>query len=161
VVSRRLILVVLLALASCRTEEPSTVTPPTGTPTGTKTVEAPQTTTEQPSPEENPFSPGPEFGAIGSTQVEQGAKYWAVYLAVGEEGAPELEQATDYLAGLGIESLGGELACDRGAADALGLSEDLMAVGVYFTGQAGAQRFAKKLPTPPSGIARVRTYCAD
>jgi hypothetical protein len=36
-----------------------------------------------------------------------------------------------------------------------------MAVGVYFTGQAGAQRFAKKLPTPPSGIARVRTYCAD
>jgi len=154
-------LVVLLALASCRTEEQSTVKPPTRTETGTETPEIPRKTTEEPSPEENPFSPGPEFGAIGSTAVEQGAKYWAVYLAVGEPGAPELEQATDYLIGLGIESFAGELACDRGGAEALGLSEDLMAVGVYFADRGDAQTFANRLPAPPAGIARVRTYCAD
>jgi len=161
-VTRRLLVMALLALAACRTEEPP---PPTGpaptTATGTATVEPPATTEEVPSPDETPFSPESAFHAIGSVEVEQAGTYWAIYLAVGEQGAPELEQTTDYLAGLGIESYAGDLACDRGAAEALGLSEDLTAVGVYFVEREDAQDFAEKLPTPPTGIAKVRTYCAD
>ena len=150
---RRFLVLVLLALAACRTEEPTpTSAPPTTTTAVAAKSEAPEATGEEPQP---------EFGAIGSVDVEQGGTYWAAYLAVGEQGAPELEQATDYLANLGVESVAGELACDRGAAKALGLSEDLLAVGAYFAERADAQAFSKKLPTPPAGVAMVTTYCAD
>lgn len=106
-------------------------------------------------------SPTPSLAPIGGAHVEQGGRYWAVYVVVGELGDPALDDASAQLVAQGIESYPGTLNCDQGAAEALGVSQDTGAVGVYFATREEAEAFAATLDPPPAGIARVETYCAD
>lgn len=147
-----------VALAACEEEAPRPEPSPPAETTAPPTTAPP--TTEEPSPAAT-AEPEPEFDAIGGTEVEHGGSYWAVYLAVGDYDAPELEQASDYLSGLGIESFAGDLACDRGAQAALGPDAGPAGVAAYFRSRHDAQAFAESLPSPPAGIAKVKTYCAD
>jgi hypothetical protein len=73
---------------------------------------------------------------------ELGGTYWAVYAWVGS-GADEAEiEATQrYLADRGVQGLRGSLACDEGAAEALGTSADHK-VAVYFETEDEANTFA-------------------
>lgn len=97
--------------------------------------------------------------------IEHGGTYWAVYFGVGEEGSAELEAAVDFARQLGIDAGSGELACDQGAAEALGVPERWHGVGVYFATRDDAERFyiesglADHEVAPP--IAKVTTFCLD
>jgi hypothetical protein len=129
----------------------------------------PAPTTVSPSPEGTPSPdpspvPGESPAAIPSpaASVEQGGRYWAVYAVVAEAGSAELDEAFNRLRDLGVAIGGfGELACDRGAAEALGVDPGLHGVAVYFDRESDARAFADSLDPPPAGVARVRTFCAD
>jgi hypothetical protein len=124
-----------------------------------------------PSPEVSPSpagsSPSPTeeqmAGAEGAVEVlEQGGRYWAVYIVVAEPGSAELDQAFERIQDLGVPVAGfGELACDRGAAEALDVPPRQHGVGVYFRSRTDAEAFAATLDPPPVGVASVRTFCPD
>lgn len=138
---------VVLAMTACGTDgEPERSGPaaPTASLTASTTPPAP----EQPSP------PSPVVPEHGGTS-------WAVYLAVGK--GPELEDAIAYLTEeRGIELPGPtDIDCDQGAAEALGPDAGPLGVAVYFETEEGARAWADTLPSPPVGIAEVRTFCLD
>jgi hypothetical protein len=113
--------------------------------------------TESPSPSESPKPPLP-------TAVEnpkQGGTYFGVYLAVGPATDPKLVTAAQDAAGLGYRAFPGDISCDHGAAEALGVSNDLFAVAIYFKFKAQAKDLLPWLDEPPLAIAQVQTYCAD
>lgn len=108
-----------------------------------------------------------EFGSEPPEPVspEHGGMYWAVYLGVGEAGPKAIEWAVDWARRLGVEAGSGELACDQGAAEALGVPADWHGVGVYFDTREDAVNFYldsgladHEVEAP---IARVTTYCLD
>ena len=71
-----------------------------------------------------------------------GGTYWAVYPWVGAPGSPEADDVSaQLLAEFGIEVSAGEIACDDGAAAALGTDSE-HAIAVYFETQAEANEFA-------------------
>jgi hypothetical protein len=121
--------------------------------------------TDIPSATASPTPTPPESPAVIPTPaetVEQGGRYWGVYAVVAEAGSAELDEAFNRLRDLGVAVGGfGELSCDEGAAEALGVDPDLHGVAVYFEKKADAQAFAATLDPPPVGVARVRTFCAD
>lgn len=89
-----------------------------------------------------------------------GGTIWGLYLAVGdslEDAAMDaaVQQATE----LGYHPGGGEIACDDGAADALGV-DATMSVAVYFATREDAEA-ATQFFDAWVGIARVTTYCLD
>ena len=63
---------------------------------------------------------------------EHGGQVWAVYLAVGASGDPELAEAAQYLKERGYSAGEQELGCDVDAADALARDPRDHAVAVYF-----------------------------
>lgn len=75
--------------------------------------------------------------------------------------------AIERLLGLGYEwfAYGVSLGCDEGSSDALGLSEDLIAVAIYFATQDDAEVLAmvyeSEFGDPVIGIAEVTNYCLD
>jgi hypothetical protein len=97
--------------------------------------------------------------------VEHGGTYWAVYLGVAEGGSPELDAAMEFARRLGVKAGSGDLACDQGAAEVLGVPADWQGVGVYFATREDAERFyigsgLSDLDAEPL-IARVTTFCLD
>ena len=63
---------------------------------------------------------------------EPGERVFAVYLAVGPEGDPVLAEATEYLHSVGYSAAEARrLACDEGAAEALGRDPEERGVAVY------------------------------
>lgn len=99
--------------------------------------------------------------AIGSTQVEQGARYWAVYLATGTPNSGAIKEAEATVDKLGIASSAGPVDCDRGADKVLDLGARDVAVGVYFVSETDATAFADSLSPAAAGVGKVKTYCAD
>jgi hypothetical protein len=96
----------------------------------------------------------------------QGARVWAVYLAVGspfdESEASELGETESYANGLGYTGSGiGSVGCDQGAAEQLGLVPDDNRVAVYFATAEHAQQFVAVYDRPDLGSAEVATYCLD
>jgi hypothetical protein len=94
-----------------------------------------------------------------------GGTYWAVYPWVGAPGSPEADEVSAQLmAEFGIESFAGDLACDEGAAEALGTDAE-QGIGVYFETQDEANAFASQAGLlgheADPVIARVTTYCLD
>ena len=69
------------------------------------------------------------------------------------------------VAELGYPQGGGELGCDVGAGEALGIGDGAMAIAVYFDTQAGAedfaQRYAETYGEEVVGLAQVTTLCLD
>jgi hypothetical protein len=100
---------------------------------------------------------------------EHGGTYWGVYLWVGE--TPDdsrAEAARDAAEHLGFKPGGGELACDDGAASALGVPQGWSSVAVYFSTRQDAETAygwllenAREPAPAPAGVAEVTTYCLD
>ncbi len=99
--------------------------------------------------------------AVGEVAPTHGASLFGVYVVVAEAGSPALEEAAAPLRERSIQVSVGELSCDAGAAEALGVAPDSHAVSVMFETREAADSFAATLSTPPAGIAQVTVGCAD
>jgi hypothetical protein len=117
-----------------------------------------------PSPSPSPQSPTLDEladKATGSTEVQHGGRYWAVYLAAGPPQSGDVTAAEAFLESLRIASVSGPADCDRGATGALDVSKRDVAVAVYFDTERDARAFADQLVPPPVAVVKVRTFCAD
>lgn len=99
--------------------------------------------------------------AVGEVAPAHGATLFGVYVVVAEPGAAALEEAAAPLRARSILVSVGELGCDAGAAEALGVAPDRHAVSVMFETREAADAFAATLASPPAGIAQVTVGCAD
>jgi hypothetical protein len=99
--------------------------------------------------------------------LEHGGEAWAVYVAVASDfDAPEIAAGAGLLEELGYFGGGGDLGCDQGAAEALGLdpSQSWTATAVYFETEEDAQAFVnayESLGHQAVGYALVQTFCLD
>jgi hypothetical protein len=104
------------------------------------------------------------------TSLEQGGRYFGVYLAVvrDQDGGPtpadeaKLAAAKTEAARLGYDVQRG-LSCDDGAVAGLGLdpSRNYDSVQVYFATAADAQQFVDLYQPGVVGTAQVQTFCLD
>jgi hypothetical protein len=148
------------ATASTTDRDTTSTTPTSVASTASSTTSTTSTTTEPPA---LPAFP-PEF-----TGLTHGGEAWALYLAIappGQYDAPELLAADAAAAEAGYGSGGGfgELACDRGAPEALGRDGTSLAAAVYFETQAEAQQAQDAFQSrgqPVVGIVHVETGCLD
>lgn len=95
----------------------------------------------------------------------QGGTYWAVYPWVGPTGDPAANAMVGQLSDrFGIQAWQGEVACDQGAAEALG-TDAAWRVAVYFETEEEANAFALEAGLLAHDadpvIAHVTTYCLD
>jgi hypothetical protein len=107
----------------------------------------------------------PEEPAPTPVDPVHGGTYWAVYPWVGAAGSREAEDVSaQLLEEFGIEAFPGDLACDQGAAEALGTDAE-QGIGVYFETEDDANAFALQAGLlgheADPVIARVTTYCLD
>jgi hypothetical protein len=108
---------------------------------------------------------GPWPKALGEPQ--QGQPAWGVYLAIGH--APDdatVERAVRQAAGVGYSAIVGDIACDGGAMEALGLDQYNYWTGatLYFGSEADARTFAAsytRAVARPKGLLRVKVGCLD
>jgi hypothetical protein len=92
-----------------------------------------------------------------------------VYLWAGESpDDPQARAARDAAEQLGFNPGGGDLACDDGAAEQLGVPRSWSGVAIYFETRQDAETAnewllerVRDLTTAPLGVAEVRTYCLD
>jgi hypothetical protein len=93
-----------------------------------------------------------------------GGTYWGVYAWVGAAGDREADDVSAWLLErFGIEAHPGDLACDEGAAKALGTDAE-QGIAVYFETEDKAADFALRaglLDHTNPMIARVTTFCLD
>ena len=94
-----------------------------------------------------------------------GGTYWAVYPWVGAPGSREADDVSAaLLQDFGIEASPGDLACDQGAAEALGTDAE-QGIGVYFETEDEANAFAEQAGLlgheGDPVIAEVTTFCLD
>ena len=141
------------------TTGPTASTGPTQTApaTRTETVTKTETATKSPAPEEPSGPPGlpPPVTPV------HGKEFYGLYLAAAPFGAKELDEAVRRLDVLGIEAFPGDINCDEGAADQLGVPNDVAVVAVYFDRRRDARAWLDELDPRPVGIARVTTFCLD
>ena len=165
----------VLALGGCGDDgrdvvgagSPVRTSPPTSTslePTGTASATA---TTSSPAP-----APAPSFPPAAAG-VQQGDAVWAVYLAVvrvGEDGQAEdpsgdMARAREQAATAGYERDvgGGQVECDQGAREALGLDPDrgYQTASIFFATRADAEQFVAAYEPGVVGLAEIRAYCLD
>jgi hypothetical protein len=136
--------------------EPTTAPEPSASETPAPTTSTPPTTTLAPLP------PTQE-------QPVHGGDAWAVYLALSTDiSGPEIGDAIDLLEDLGyVAGWGsGDLACDQGGAQAVGVdpSDNYAVVGAYFDTALDAARFVVALDARGHsvlGLGLVQTYCLD
>jgi hypothetical protein len=111
----------------------------------------------------------PEFPP-DETNLTHGGQTWALYLAVARDfniQAPEIQQAEQDAVDFGYDVVGaGELGCDVGAVEALGLDPagNWVGVAIYFPDESSAEdaRAAfEARDVPVAGIASVTTMCLD
>lgn len=141
-----------LTASSSPSASSPTASSPTATSTPTATATATATAARWPK-------------TVGEPQ--QGAPVWAVYLAVANSATdPALEQAVRDAAGIGYQAVVGDIACDDGAMQALGLDEYDYWSGatLYFATRADATTFATSYTAAvkrPKGLAEVNVGCLD
>ena len=114
------------------------------------------------SPPSTPTSAPPVTAPSAETLAEQGGDRWAVYLAVGSQpDDPDLLRARTLLQRLGVPGGLVDVACDRGAGQALGLGPEpsALAVAAYFDRSATARAFGDAHDA--LAVVPVRTYCLD
>jgi hypothetical protein len=144
--------------------------------TGGPGAVAESTTAPEPSATETPVPttttpPTAPLAPLPPTQEEpvHGGSAWAVYLAVATDiSGPEIADAIALLEDLGyVAGWGsGDLACDQGGAQAVGVdpSDNYAVVGAYFDTALDAARFVVALDARGHsvlGIGLVQTYCLD
>jgi hypothetical protein len=91
----------------------------------------------------------------------EGGRYWPFYLAIAEEGSPEIEAAVSVAEQYGYAPLVRRLGCDEGAAEFYNLSDDLIAVAVYFTAERDAEWVGDAINMPQWFPTEVTTRCLD
>ncbi|WP_426566693.1 hypothetical protein ACPPVT_09230 [Angustibacter sp. McL0619] len=100
-------------------------------------------------------------------EPSQGDPVWAVYLAVGHSvNDPALQQATAHAAAVGYRAVVGDVACDDGATQALGLDQYDYWSGatLYFATEKQARGFAAAYTAAaaaPVGLTQVNVGCLD
>lgn len=168
------IAVAVLACSSEGTAEETTTSAPAPTTTTTAapttTTTAPSTTTTLPATTTttiptttttlSPFPPAAET-------LEHGGEIWAVYLAVADDFSdPGLDDAVALAEMYGYLAGAGDMGCDQGASDAIGIPEGggEAVVGVYFNSEADASLMVAALAErghEVAGMGRVQTFCLD
>ena len=116
---------------------------------------------EEAAPDET--APDPAAPLPTPVQPVHGATAWGVYLAAAPDGRdPAVTGALERLRARGIEGGGsGDLGCDDGAAQALGLPPSHIAASVAFGSREDADRFVAAWPEPVLGVAEFTAYCRD
>lgn len=108
--------------------------------------------------------PDPEEPVPTPVNPVHGGTYWAVYPWFGAAGDREADDVSAWLLEqYGIEAFPSDLACDQGAAEALGTDAE-RGIGVYFETDDEANEFASQaglLDHTRRVIAQVTTYCLD
>lgn len=103
--------------------------------------------------------------ALGEPQ--QGDPVWGVYLAIGHSATdPVVDTAVRQASRVGYRAVVGDIACDGGAMEALGLDQYDYWSGatLYFATEADARGFAAayaRAVTAPKGVAHVTVGCLD
>ena len=176
-ISLSVLLIVMVACSSGETEgsttstsTTSTTVPATTTTQSTTTTAAPTTTSTIATTTTTVAATTtlPEFPQT-ATSITHGGESWAVYLAVADNydfTAPELEEAQDLANTYGIEHGTGELACDQGGAEVLGLDPngEWAVVSVLFDSEADAEQFVNAFEARGHsvvGFGPVQTFCLD
>jgi hypothetical protein len=171
------------ALVACTSEDgspaasPTAISSPTPTPTPTAPATADPTTpgptatsgTPEPTPSptapaEPPASPPPAGPASPPSVAEpvHGGTAWGVYLAVmTSPDDPAYVQSGTRLERLGYFPSEGDVSCDEGAAEALGLEPNVLVRSVHFGSREDAEAFVALYGDDILGIAQVTTYCLD
>ncbi|MGH7540140.1 MAG: hypothetical protein ACRELC_03980, partial [Gemmatimonadota bacterium] len=107
----------------------------------------------------------PDVGRPAPVDPIHGGTYWAVYVWLGSGTDPDSERAFERWSNVtGGKVSSGDLACDEGAAEALGTTA-ASRVAAYFESQGDATAFAREHGLlgheADPVIARVTTYCLD
>ncbi|HEX8498301.1 MAG TPA: hypothetical protein VF661_13975 [Actinomycetales bacterium] len=156
---------------------PSSTTPTTAAPTptsATTTTAATPSTTRTTAPPARPTTSATEVeGPPGASwpkalgEPRQGDPVWAVYLVTaGSSSDPAIEGSVQQAASVGYQAVVGDLACDQGAVEALGLDPyDLWsAATVYFPTERDANDFVASYRAEVGDVAgytRVTLGCLD
>lgn len=112
-------------------------------------------------------SPGPTRWPKALGEPAQGDPVWAVYLALAHSGTdPALDTALQQAAAAGYSGVQGDLACDQGAIEALGLDQFdyWSAVTLYFATERDASDFVASYTAEVAkvvGSTRVNVGCLD
>lgn len=169
------VLLAVALLTGCGDDEPSSAgTPVTTVPAATTTsVPAPTSTTTTRTETASPTmttTPQPTKTRWPKALGEpQGDSAWAVYLAVAHSSSdPALKSAQDAVAkaGPGYGAVIGDLACDRGSIEALGLDKHDYWTGavLYFSSKKDAEDFATSYLVEGGtviGTAKIGLGCLD
>ncbi|MBO3102501.1 hypothetical protein [Cellulomonas fengjieae] len=132
---------------------------PTPTPTATPTPTTASPTPTTPSPSTPPTSPP---ARPQPADVAHGNRVWGTYVAVVDSfDSPAAVAATARVTELGYAPSGGEIACDQGAGEALGLPPETLVVATYLASKEDAELFAQLYGPGAVGIAEVTLFCLD
>lgn len=141
--------VLAVVIGGCSTGQPTSASPTTRAPSRTAT------------PPAEPRWPK----VLGEPQ--QGDAVWGVYLAVANSSSdPGIDAAVRGAASVGYQAVIGDIACDAGAQQALGLAQYDYWSGatLYFATEGDARAFAAAYTTQvaaPKGVAKVKVGCLD
>lgn len=108
----------------------------------------------------------PEFPPPAG-ELTHGGQSWAVYLALADDfTAPELEEAQQLADMYGLFAGFGDLGCDQGGAEALGVDPngEWAVASVYFDSEAEAEQFVDAFEArghTVAGVGPVQTFCLD
>ncbi|GEK22978.1 hypothetical protein [Cellulomonas xylanilytica] len=137
------------------TSSPSPSLPPSPSPS--PSTVSPSPTATPPVVVETPPAALPQ-----AADVTHGNEVWGTYVAVVDSfESPTALAAKERITELGYQSSGGDIGCDQGAAETLGLPQDVMVVASYFATEQDAALFAQMYGPDALGIAKVTLYCLD
>lgn len=139
---------------------PTVATTPSAPPPRTALPTPAVTTAPAPTVPPEPTTPAPP---PPPSREMHGSTAWAVYAAVSSSwDDPALAAADARLTAMGYTGLrGGSLACDQGAAEALGRSAEDAAMAVYFDTPADAALFVELYGEGVVGTVEVTLFCRD
>ena len=143
-------------------------------PTGAATTPSEATSSAVPTTAPTPTASGGPAPTSGPTrwpralgEPGQGDPVWAVYLALAHAGGdPAIDAAVRKASGAGYTAVQGDLACDQGAIEALGLDQYdyWSAATVYFANREDAADFVASYQAEVGtvvGSAQVNVGCLD
>lgn len=152
-----LAVVAAVALSGCQRnagQSPPAAASPTTAPA---TTAAPATTT------------APTASTVGIVRrprplidIHQGDRVWGVYWV--SASLAQLSSVERQLRARGVATTSGDLGCDQGARERLGVADTITSrVAVYFRTEGDAQAFAEGVEVRPRpyGYARATLYCLD
>ena len=90
----------------------------------------------------------------------QGEAAFTVYLEVADDPDADFTDLVDFYGEEGYSVLVGNVSCDAGAAEALGVDSDAFAAGVYFATADDADEFVTEYQLSEETIVEIRSECA-